>query len=75
MDFGPFFNGTWKISSVVFSEDFQTHDGVDGATRYRLVFTPAAGFTLPADNVLPEGFFNVGTSAVYLAYVAGDLAS
>ena len=73
VNFGPYFNGTWKVSSVVFSNDFQTHDGVNGATRYRLVFTPAAGFSLPGE--LPEGFFKVGTSAVYLAYVAGDLTS
>jgi hypothetical protein len=73
VDFGPFFNGAWKVGSKVTltsGTEFQTHGGTDVSgpvTRYRLVFTPAPGFSLP--DVLPGDGVKVSGSAVYLVYI------
>ncbi len=66
-------NGTWKVGSKVTlasGDEFLTHGGTDQSgpvTRYRLVFTPNAGFTLP--DTLPGDGFKVGTSAVFHVYL------
>jgi hypothetical protein len=72
--YGASANGVWKVGSKVTLEsgsEFQTHGGTDSSgpiARYRLVFTPNAGFTLP--NTLPGDGFKVGSSAVYHVYVS-----
>jgi hypothetical protein len=71
--YGTFEHGTWKVGSKVTLADgseFQTHGGTDVTgpiTRFRLVFTPDAGYTLPA--TLPGDGVKVSGSAVYLVYV------
>jgi hypothetical protein len=71
--YGASANGTWKVGSKVnlpSGAEATTHGGTNATgpvTRYRLVFTPNAGFTLPAD--LPGDGFKVGTSAVFHVYV------
>ena len=73
--FGAATCGTWKVASKVHlanASGFQTHDGTPitgGATRFRLVFTPDAGLTLP--STLVGDAFKVGNSAVFHVYVAG----
>ena len=70
--YGAYANGVWKLGSKVTltsGDEFQTHGGTDTSglvTRYRLVFTPAAGFSLP--TTLPDGGFKVGGSAVFHVY-------
>ena len=78
VDFGDHHNGTWKVGSKVTltsGNEFLTHGGTDQSgpvTRYRLVFTPNAGFTLP--DTLPGDGFKVGSSAVYHVYLPGNPA-
>ena len=72
-NYGAYANGVWKVGSKVTLEsgtEFLTHGGTTSAgppVRYRLVFTPNAGFTLP--ETLPGDGFKVGGSAVFHVYV------
>ncbi len=78
VNFGDHHNGTWKVGSKVTltsGDEFLTHGGTDESgpvTRYRLVFTPNAGFILP--DTLPGDGFKVGGIAVFHVYVAANAA-
>ena len=78
VDFGASTCGAWKVGSKVTltsGDEFLTHGGTTESgpiTRYRLVFTPNAGFTLP--GTLPGDGFKVNTSAVFHVYKAASAA-